>query len=361
MDSLTQFTLGATVSAVLLGRHIGYQKAAIIGGLMGTVPDLDTFVPHDDPVEKFVAHRGPSHSLVIQALVAPVFAEPLVRLFKSLKDHRILTYLAVYLMFATHALIDAMTIYGTKLLWPIIEEPFGVGSIFIIDPLYTLPLLYVTIWAFFVRDHSPKLQRALIGAMVASTLYMGASYALQLNAAHKADTWLAEKGISPERTLTIATPFNIFYWRTIAIDDDRYLNLYTSTIGGSPTLYSHPRRSDLEGCLAGNAQFQALSAFTKGFYSINADDDKVIFSDLRMGLTPDYVFRFYIADLIGDAPQDIELAIRQTVKRGTEGDIPWLRAGILGAQTSRIAEAAARLGDLNVLTSRAPANEIPCG
>ncbi len=80
-----------------------------------------------------------------------------------------------------------------------------------------------------------------------------------------------------------------------------------------------------------------------------------------MGLTPDYVFQFYIADLIGDAPQDIELAIRQTVKRGTKGDIPWLRAGILGAQTSRIAEAATRLGDLDVLTSRAAANEIPCG
>ena len=45
MDSLTQFTLGATVSAVFLGQYIGYQKAAVIGGLMGTVPDLDTFVP----------------------------------------------------------------------------------------------------------------------------------------------------------------------------------------------------------------------------------------------------------------------------------------------------------------------------
>lgn len=361
MDSLTQFTLGATVSAALLGRHIGYRKAAIIGGLMGTVPDLDTFVPHDDPVEKFVSHRGPSHSLIIQALVTPVFAEPLVQFFTSLKDHRIRTYAAVYFMFATHALIDAMTIYGTKLLWPIADTPFGIGSIFIIDPLYTLPLLIVTIWALFVRAHSPKLQRAVVGALVVSTLYMGASLALQRHASNKADTWLAEKGISTERTLSIATPFNILYWRTIAIDGDRYLNLYTSTMGGLPTLYSHPRRPDLEGCMAGNAKFQALSAFTKGFYSVNINGDKVIFADLRMGLTPDYVFQFHIADLVDGVPQSIEPAIRQTVKRGTEGDIPWLKAGILGTQTTRFAEATARLDDLGMVARDETVNAPPCG
>jgi len=361
MDSLTQFTLGATVSATLLGRHIGYRKAAVIGGLMGTVPDLDTFLPHDDPVEKFIAHRGPSHSLIIQALVTPVFAEPLVRFFGTLKDLRVRTYVAVFLMFATHALIDAMTIYGTKLLWPIVESPFGVGSIFIIDPLYTLPLLIVTIWAFFVRANSPKLHRALIGALVVSTLYMGASTALQHHANTKADAWLTERGIQSARTLTIATPFNILYWRTIAIDGDRYLNLYTSTLGSLPTLYSHPRRPDLEECLAGNAKFQALSAFTKGIYSVNTEDNKVIFTDLRMGLTPDYVFRFHIADLIDGAPQGIEPAIRQTVKRGTDGDIPWLKAGILGAQTTRSAEAAAHIRDLNMLALGGTIPQAPCG
>jgi len=361
MDSLTQFTLGASVSAALLGRHIGYRKAAIIGGLMGTVPDLDTFVPHDDPVEKFVAHRGASHSLVIQALVTPVFAEPLVRLFQALKGQRIRTYIAVYLIFATHALIDAMTIYGTKLLWPLTDAPFGVGSIFIIDPLYTLPLLAVTIWALFVGGFLPKLHRAVIGALVASTLYMGASVALQFHAAHQAGKWLANQGITPERTLTIATPFNTLYWRTIVMDGDRYLNLYTSTIGGAPTLYSHARRSELEGCLAENGKFRALRKFTKGFYGIDTQDGKVIFSDLRMGLTPDYVFRFHIADIVDGTPQNIDPAIRQPVQRGTDGDIPWLRAGILGAQTKRIAEATSLIEDTQRLAVDVRSDTSPCG
>ncbi len=102
---------------------------------MGTLPDMDTFIRHENPVDSFTLHRGATHSLVIQLLATPLFGEPLVRISEALRDHRIRTYLAVYLMFATHALIDAMTVYGTRIFWPIIEEPFGVGSIFIIDPL----------------------------------------------------------------------------------------------------------------------------------------------------------------------------------------------------------------------------------
>ena len=48
MDSLTQFALGAGVGAALLGRRIGPRKAALAGGILGTVPDLDVFFPFDD-------------------------------------------------------------------------------------------------------------------------------------------------------------------------------------------------------------------------------------------------------------------------------------------------------------------------
>ncbi|WP_242046769.1 metal-dependent hydrolase, partial [Acinetobacter baumannii] len=34
-----------------------------------------------------------------------------------------------------------MTVYGTQLLLRLTDRPFGVGSIIIIDPLYTVPLL----------------------------------------------------------------------------------------------------------------------------------------------------------------------------------------------------------------------------
>ncbi len=101
MYSLTQFVLGAAVATACLGKTIGPRKAALIGGLLCTVPDLDVFLPFDDPVDSFVYHRGWTHSIFVHALAAPVFGELLVRLIKGLKDHRWLTYFTVYLCLAS--------------------------------------------------------------------------------------------------------------------------------------------------------------------------------------------------------------------------------------------------------------------
>ncbi len=147
MDSLTQLVLGAGVGAAVLGKPLGPRRAAVLGGILGTLPDLDVFFPFDDPVESFVLHRGATHSLIVHAVVTPLIAEPLVRFVKPLKGERLRVYAAVFLCFATHALLDAMTIYGTRLFWPVWPEPLGAGSIFIIDPLYTLPLLVAFVWA----------------------------------------------------------------------------------------------------------------------------------------------------------------------------------------------------------------------
>ena len=184
MDSVTQFALGAAVGAATLGPRIGMRKAAIIGGVMGTVPDLDTFLPSPDPVTSFTSHRGASHSLIIQALATPFFAEPLVRLFRGLRDKRVLTYVAIYLIFATHALIDGMTVYGTRLFWPIYDGPVGVGSVFIFDPLYTLPLLVATLWAILLDPDGSRFRRWLTGALAVSTVYMLGTAGLQLSLIH---------------------------------------------------------------------------------------------------------------------------------------------------------------------------------
>ena len=85
MDSITQFTLGAAVSAVCLGKTLGPRKAAMLGGVLGTLPDLDVFLPFDDPVDSFVFHRGWTHSVFVHSLAAPVIGELLVRSIKMLK------------------------------------------------------------------------------------------------------------------------------------------------------------------------------------------------------------------------------------------------------------------------------------
>jgi inner membrane protein len=342
MDSVTQFVLGGAVGAALLGPRIGARRAALIGGLYGTLPDLDTFVPAADPVSSFTTHRGPTHSLLVQALATPLFAEPLVRLIADLRDKRIVTYLAVYLVFATHALIDAMTVYGTQLFWPVAAEPVGVGSIFIIDPLYTLPLLGVVMWALFVKGWGPRYKRWLQGALAVSTAYMAFTVVAQTWVEARAERLLAAKGIVPERTLAIPTPFNTLYWRTIAIDGERYLNVYLPLFGDDKvTIYAHPRHPELAACLEGTPAYRTLAAFTDGYFRLERDGDKIVFADLRMGLTPNYTFRFALAEFTPDGARPLGQPTRERGPRSADGDYRWLFSGIAGDAGPRPIEAPA--------------------
>ena len=65
--------------------------------------------------------------------------------------------------------------------------------------------------------------------------------------------------------------------------------------------------------------------------------DTVIMADLRMGMTPNYTFRFAVAKLTADQPADIA-AEQLAGTRQSAGDIEWLLAGVLGDKISRPAE-----------------------
>lgn len=360
MDSLTQAALGAAVGTAVLGRRIGPRRAALAGAALGTLPDLDVFWPFDDPVDAFVLHRGATHSLVMQALVTPLLGEALVRGFRALREHRWQSWAAVYLCLSTHALLDALTVYGTRLLWPLWTEPVGVGSVFIIDPLYTVPLLVAVVWALCLRAWTPRFGRTLATALALSTGYLGWGVAAQGIAQARADAVLAQAGIAPQRTLATPTPFNTLFWRVIAVDGDRYLNLYVPLLGGADavTAYAHPRGGD-DGCLAGIPVAGTLARFAHGFVRYEREGADWRVADLRMGLTPSYVFRFAVAeDRSGIATPVPPRQVR--MPRSGDGDIDWLLAGMAGRAAVRTAERHAAL-DLEALRLAArPAPTLSC-
>lgn len=340
MDSLTQFVLGSSVSALCLGKTIGPRKAAILGGVLGSLPDLDVFLSFGNPVDAFVMHRGWTHSLMIHALAAPIIGELVVRTSRSLKDHRALVWLTVFLCFSTHALIDAMTIYGTRLFWPFYQDPVGMGSIFIIDPLYSLPLLGVTIWAIARRHWSPVLRRGITAALVLSTAYLGLGVLLQTHAENRAKTVFSDAGISTDGVLAIAAPFNVVLWKVVGLEEDRYHNVYLSLFDDNQdaTVYTHPRHPELIACLSDLDYFEKLAWFSRGYYRVEQEDDKMIVSDLRMGLTPNYAFRFAIAERSGNRYSEIPPETSSTQSRVADGDLNWLLERILGHPATRVAE-----------------------
>ena len=50
MDSLTQLTFGAACGEAILGKKMG-RKGLIWGAILGTLPDLDVFIPLGSPVD----------------------------------------------------------------------------------------------------------------------------------------------------------------------------------------------------------------------------------------------------------------------------------------------------------------------
>ena len=335
MDSLTQFVLGATISALALGPRIGPRRAALIGGVVATLPDLDVFIAAADPIQSYVTHRGFSHSVFVHTALAPVLGEMLLRLDRRLRDARWLTWLTLWLVLVTHALLDCFTTYGTRILWPIDNTPVSWSSIFIIDPLYSLPLLVLTLVALFRGRWGPGFGKGAITALALSTLYLGWSVAAREIAETKMRSALAEAGQSVERLTMIPMPFNTALWRGLAMTEDGYINIYRSILDTRPeaTLHRHDRGRDIEALLPAESPVADVAAFSGGYYALRRDGADILLSDLRMGVDPNYIFTFKIAEQHSD-PVLVTPVQRERVNDLTVLD--WMVRRITDEQAVRI-------------------------
>jgi inner membrane protein len=292
MDSLTQIVLGASVGAAV-GRKKYGKKSALIGAFIGTIPDLDVlFLNHLSPIENMTIHRGWSHSLLFIILATPIFAWVVskIKFFRASFRDKTLHFL-IFLTFLTHIILDAMTIYGTQIFWPLSTPPAGIGSIFIIDLLYTLPLLISLIW--FLATKSKK---AILIGLTVSSVYLFWSFIAQQIIEHKVTK--NYDGII-QQILIQPTPFNTVLWRILIIEDETYKVGYYSLFDEKKEIQykRFPLNKNLEPALEDSYGLQRMGWFTMGFYALKEVDNQIVLSDLRMGLEPNqYVFQFVIGE-----------------------------------------------------------------
>ncbi len=294
MDSVTQLVLGASVGYAVLGPKVG-RKAALYGAVLGTLPDLDVFIPYGGPVEDFTYHRGFSHSFFVHLLVSPIIAWLITKIHPLTKIHYRKWILLVFLSLSTHALLDSLTVYGTQLLWPLTEYPFGISSLFIIDPGYTIFLLVAAVIIFLPIKLRSRIWINYF-ALSLSTCYalwsMGAKYVIDEKIEKALALHSASKGVYE----STPAPFNTLLWRAISVHDDHYYEIYASIFDDfdqvSITEYAHS--PELLNDIEGEWGLERLKWFTKGLYSVNKIGEEVIFSDLRMGVEGSYVFSFRV-------------------------------------------------------------------
>jgi inner membrane protein len=292
MDSLSQLALGAAVGVAVMGRRTAVWKAALWGGVCGTLPDLDALVDHGNPVLDMVLHRAETHAVFWQTLASPVLAGAIAALERrpGLFPR---WWLAVWLVLVTHALLDAMTVYGTQLALPFSNHPFGLGSVFIIDPLYTLPLLAGLMFTLLSRGQGRA--RFNHAGLVLSTLYLAWSAAAQQ---HVDGVARGQLGVPREETLLVTpTPFNTVLWRVVRMRPDGYDEGFHSLLDGARPIRftSFPRDPALYEQLRGLDAVARIAAFSKGFFRVDEREGLVRITDLRMGQEPAYAFSFVVA------------------------------------------------------------------
>lgn len=320
MDSLTQIVLGGAVAAAIApARH---RRAALLAGAaLGTLPDLDVIPVSlllDDPIARMTWHRGPSHSL----LVLPVLAWLIWAFFKR-RGGRVAEAprrwgWAIALALLTHPLLDAFTVYGTQLWWPLPASPSMWSSIFIIDPVYTVWLLLACGAAWFLRERRAA-QAALLAGLVLSTAYLGWSLLAKADIDRAARQALAVAGLQDAPRFSVPAHAGTRRWRVVAMTPDGYLEGHREVGEDGPMAFSVHRID--QGALATareHAPVQRFAWFNSGFMAAEVRGDALVVSDLRMGRPPDYTFRFVVARRTGDRWQPVTpVAVER--QRGREG------------------------------------------
>jgi inner membrane protein len=298
LDSLTQIILGTAVGEAVLGRKIG-NKAILYGAIAGTIPDLDVIANYfTNTVTALEIHRGFSHSIVFSLLFAPIFAYIVTR-YETYKNFRKWT-LFFFLTLVTHPILDAQTTWGTQLFWPF-EIRLQFKNIFVVDPLYTIPFLICVIMAMCYKRESHKRRFYNNLGLIVSSSYLVLTLVFKGIAAQNFSKALNQQQISYKSFDTKPAPLTTFLWAANVETETSFLiGNYSFFDTKAIQFSSFPKNHELLGDLIHKDNVRRMINISQGWYTINKENNKLYFNDLRFGLLslkPDadnFVFKYEI-------------------------------------------------------------------
>jgi inner membrane protein len=285
MDSLTQIILGAAVGEAVAGKKMGH-KAPLWGAIAGTIPDLDVFLQSFfHPIDAMLVHRGFSHSLLFALLFSPVFAWLTYRLYKkkfAFNDWWNLFFLSI----VTHPMLDMFTNYGTQFLWPF-DYRITFNTVFVIDPLYTLPFGFCVLVILFLKKESTLRRRLNHLGLIMSTVYLLWGVGVKLFILSNSDKYFEEVGVKAGRTMVTPQPLTSFYWMLLTEENGQYFLVSKSLFApvNEASLQQFPKNIHVLNELkwAGKNYSPTLRFISNDYFLLTKEGDNWLFSDLRFG------------------------------------------------------------------------------
>lgn len=289
MDPISQGTVGAVFAQSVANKN-NIAIIGVVGFLAGLAPDLDVFIRSStDPVLFLEYHRQFTHSLFFipfGALIVSVFLFPLVRKSLSFKA----TYVASFLGYATHGLLDACTSYGTLLFWPFSNERITWNNISIVDPLLTIPAIILLVVA--VKTSRRRFSFFAVGW----TIFYLALGLVQYERAMSSGLKLAQsRGHSAQR-MTLKPSFgNLILWKSIYQHEGRFYvdairagRVLTWCFGESIKIFDYQYHlSDLEKNSQQMRDIERFRWFSQDY--LGFDGDKNLVTDVRYSMIPNQI------------------------------------------------------------------------
>ena len=218
MDPLSQGVVG-----VVAAQQTANQKhlliASVLGFFAGMSADLDIFIKSSqDPLFSLEFHRQFTHSILFMPFGGLICALFFYYLFLQKKDISFKqTYIYSTLGYATHGLLDACTTYGTQLFWPFTNDRIAWNTISIIDPLFTLPILFLILFAV-IKNNKKYSYMALSWVLIYSSLGF-----IQKDRAIETGKKLAQSRGHEVINIEAKPSFaNIIVWKTIYTTQTHY-------------------------------------------------------------------------------------------------------------------------------------------
>lgn len=288
MDSLTQIALGVAVADKIAGRKLG-NKAFLYGAVLGTIPDLDVLAgKFMDPIDSIDIHRGFSHSIVFFLLISPLLAWLISKWER--KNH--LSFSTAWHMafwcLLTHVLLDAFTSWGTQIFWPL-DYRVDFKTIFVVDPLYTLPLIFCIIMAGrFKKDDIKRWRWTNLGLLI-STSYLALTVVTKFYMLEKFESALLQQNISYRNLMVKPSPMNIILWNAnVQTENGYYLGDYSLLDSSSVSFRFIPKNEHLLTSIANAPKVRQLQRISEGWYTVDTTANGWLINDLRFGLLHPY-------------------------------------------------------------------------
>ena len=310
MDPLTQGALGAALPQSTWAKWSSHRKyqvtlAGFLGMLGGMAADLDVLISSStDPLLFLTYHRQFTHSL---------FFVPLGGLAIALLVHWVLgrrwqlrfwqTALLCSLGYATHALLDTATSYGTMLFWPFVETRYSWSVVSIVDPLLSLPLALSVVLAAVRND--PRLARV---GLVWALVYLAAGWWQHQGAREIAADLAASRGHAPLRFEIKPSFGNILVWKSVYETEGEFF-IDAMRVGIAPRVYEGTSISKLnvgqDFPWLGRDSQQARDVsrfirFSDGFTALDPANPKRIV-DVRYSFVPNEVSALFSIELAPEA------------------------------------------------------------